>query len=109
MPASLLGNLIYAGLATLLSTQTTVGAINSASNLYSVNSGQVSAAPPDVALFQPAFMQANLSVAAGVGFGASTLQPLLYTRTGSVTVWYNPNTTAIPGDMLVAYWHSGIR
>lgn len=107
--AALLGNLVYAGLATLLTTQTTVGAINSVANLYSINHGQASGAPPDVALFQPAFIQANLSVAAGVGFGASTLQPLLYTRTGSTTVWYNPNTTAVAGDMLVSYWHSGIR
>lgn len=107
--ASLLGNLIFAGLATLLTTQTTVGSINLVGNLYSINTGAASTAPADTALFQPVFGQANLAGGAGVGLGVNTLQPLLYTRTGNTTVWFNPNTTAAPGEVLIAYWHSQIR
>lgn len=103
----LLGNLIYAGLATLLSTQTTVGAIATAANLYSINTG--AAQSLDVALFTPVHAQGTAALAAGVGFGVATLQPSLFTRTGAVVVWYNPNTTAVPGEMIAAFAHSRIR
>lgn len=108
--ASLLGNLIYSGLATLLTTQATVGCINSVPNLYSINSGHASAAPPDSALFQRTFSGSHAALGAGIGTGMScTIAPLLVTRTSNVTVWFNSNTTAMPGEITVAYWHSRIR
>lgn len=110
MAAALLGNLIYAGLATLLTTQANFGAINKDANLYSIATGIVPSAGADVALFQPGFpAQGTLALGANIGYGSATLQPLLFTRTGAVTVWYQGNTTAVSGDILVAYWHSAMR
>lgn len=106
--ASLLGNLVFAGQQTLLTTQASLGAINAAANLASINSG--ASANADAALFQPGFLaQGTAAIAAGVGFGGCTLTPLLFTRTGTVSVWYNPNTTALPGDILMPYFHSRVR
>lgn len=97
--ASLLGNLIFAGLQTLLTTQASLGA---SANLYSINTG--AAQSLDVALFQPAF-----AGVANAGLPGNTLNPLLFTRTSATTVWLNPNTTAVTGDILAAFWHSRIR
>lgn len=109
--ASLLGSLTYAGLATLLTTQASLGSINAAINLYSIATGISTTTPPDVALFQPsALSQGTGAIAAGVGWGGHTLSPILYTRsTNGNTAWYNPNTTAMPGDVLIFYPHSYIR
>lgn len=107
--ASLLGNLIYTGLATLLTTQTTVGSINTAPNLYSINSGHASAVPPDTAMFQRCALDGLAAIGAGVGPFVGTVAPVLVTRTGSVSVWLSANTTALPGEILSAYWHSRIR
>ncbi len=107
--ASLLGNLVYAGQMTLLTTQANMGSVNAVANLFSVNAGTVGQSP-DVALFQPAFLgQGTAAIGAGVGFGGCTLTPLLWTRTGSTMVWYNPNTTALPGEVLFPYFHSRVR
>lgn len=109
MPASLLGNLIYAGHATLLTTQLNLGQLGStAVNLYSINGTQASVAPPDVALFQPGALSQSFT-ATSAGFGGCTLAPLLVTRTGSVALFFNPNTTALPGDVLLAFFHSRVR
>jgi hypothetical protein len=108
--AAILGTYIYAGLTTLLNTQTTVGGINSAVNLYSINSGVASGFPADVAMFQPASLgQGTGALGAGIGFGAYTIAPLLHTLTGSTSVWYNPNTTSVAGYILQPYFFSGIR
>lgn len=110
MPASLLGNLVYAGFITLLtSSDTDLGGINKAMTLYSLASGQASTAAPDAALFQPGTFQGTAAIAAGVGHGQMTLPVQLFTRTGATTVWYNPNTTVQAGDILVSYFHSRIR
>lgn len=107
--ASLLGNLIYAGQQTLLTTSLNLGHLgNTAINIASINGGQASALPPDVALFQPGALAQSFT-ATSAGFGGCTLAPLLITRSGSVALFFNPNTTAVPGDMLMAYWHSRIR
>lgn len=107
--ASLLGNLIFAGLATLLTTQTTVGSINTAPNLYSINTAAVSGSV-DTAIFQPVALNGmNAAIAAGIGPFAATIAPLLVTRTGTTAVFYNGNTTALPGEVLIAYWHSRSR
>jgi hypothetical protein len=108
--ASLLGGLVYAGQQTLLTTQASLGSINAVANLFSINGGQAATLPPDVALFQPGFLaQGTAALGAGIGFGGCTLPPLLYTRTGSVAVFYNPNTTALPGEVLLPYFHSRMR
>lgn len=108
MPASLLGNLVYAGFITLLtSSDTDLGGINAAATLYSLATGATN--NPDVALFQPATMQGTAAIAAGVGHGQVTLPVQLFTRTGATTVWYNPNTTVVAGDIYVGYAHSRIR
>ena len=110
MPAALLGNLVYAGFITLLtSSDTDLGGINKAMTLYSLNSGQNTAAPPDVALFQPGTMQGTAAIGAGIGHGQMTLPVQLFTRTGTTSVWFNPNTTVQGGDILVSYWFSAIR
>lgn len=106
--ASKLGNLSYVGQVTLLSTQASLGAINAARNLYSINTGL--AQSPHVALFAPGNLgQGTGALGAGIGFGAFTLQPSLYTRAGATVVYYNPNTTAAPGELFVQYLHSGIQ
>lgn len=97
--ASLLGNLIFTGLQTLLTTQAALG---QSTNLYSINSGVLESL--DTALFQVGHMGA-----AGGGFPGCTLPPTLYTRTGTVSVWVNPNTTAVSGDILAAAWHTRIQ
>lgn len=97
--ASLLGNLIFAGLQTLLTTQASLGA---SANLYSINTGAQQSL--DVALFQPG--HAGL---ANAGIPGNTLAPILFTRTSATTVWLNPNTTSITGDILAAFWHSRVR
>lgn len=110
MPSSLLGNLVYAGFITLLtSADTDLGGVNKAMTLYSLASGQVTQAAPDVALFQPGTMQGTAAIGAGIGHGQMTLPVQLFTRTGSTTVWFNPNTTVQGGDVLVSYFHSAIR
>ena len=106
----LLGNLIYTGLATLLTTQTTVGAINSAPNLYSINSGQASTVTIHSALFQPVLTSGQLlAIAAGIGPFVGTVAPVLVTRTSNTSVWLSANTTAVPGEILQAHWHSRIQ
>ena len=108
MPASLLGNLVYAGFITLLtSSDTNLGGINKAMTLYSLSTGALS--NPDVALFQPATCQETAAIGAGIGHGQVTLPVQLFTRTGTTTVWYNPNTTVVAGDIYVGYSHSRIR
>ena len=105
----LLGNLIYTGLATLLTTQTTVGAINSAPNLYSINSGQASTVTIHTAMLQPVLSSGQLlAIAAGIGPYIGTVAPVLVTRTSNVSVWGNFNTTAQPAEILAAHWHSRI-
>mgnify|MGYP001605853297 CR=1 FL=1 len=99
--ASLLGNLIYAGQQTMLSTVETLG-VNAAASLYSINTGALQNL--DVALFQPAHQGAATG-----RFAAMTLPVVLYTRTGTVTVWANMNQTTVPGDILAAFFHSRIR
>lgn len=107
--ASLLGNLVFAGQQTLLTTQASVGSINAAANLYSINTGNA-ASSLDVSLFAPSFLgQGTGAIGAGVGFGAATLQALLFTRSGTTVVYYNPNTTAMPGELLAMYVHSRVR
>lgn len=105
--ASLLGNLVFAGQQTLLTTQANLGAIGGTANLYSINTG--GAQSIDVALFQPAFLAQTAAGPGSIGFGGCTLPPLLFTQTGTTVVLYNPNTTALPGNILAAYWHSRIR
>jgi len=108
--ASLLGNLIYAGLQTLLSTQSSVGAINANLNLYSINTGSLGPTGLDSSNFSPSVLaQGAAALGAGIGYGACTIQPLLYTRSGATVVYANLNTTAIPGELLAAYWHSRVR
>ena len=98
--ASLLGNLIFTGLQTLLTTQAALG---NSTNLYSINTGVLESL--DTCLFQLGHQGA-----AGAGlFAGATLPPTLYTRTGAVSVWVNPNTTAISGDILAAAWHTRIQ
>ena len=110
VPASLLGNLVYAGYITLLvSADTDLGGINKAMTLYSIAAGQVSAASPDSALFQVGTMQGTAAIGAGIGHGQMTLPVQLFTRTGSTAVWYNPNTTVQAGDISIQYYHSAIR
>lgn len=108
--ASLLSNLVFAGSHTLLSTQASLGSIAAAANLYSINTGNVQS-QLDCALFQPAFLAQTpgSSQGAGIGFGGCTLAPLLFTRSGGTCVWYNPNTTAVPGDIWAPYVHSRAR
>ena len=107
--ASLLGNLVYAGQQTLLTTSLNLGHLGStAINIASINGGQSSVSPPDVALFQPGALAQSFT-ATSAGFGGCTLAPLLITRSGSMALMYNPNTTALPGDILLAYWHTRIR
>lgn len=100
--ASVLGNLIFAGLQTLLTTQATLGATTG--NLFSIATGVVQ--PLDVALFQSSYQGVGASSA---GYGGATLPPILFTRTGATSVWLNPNTTAVPGDILAAFFHSRVR
>jgi len=107
--AALLGTYIYAGLTTLLNTQTTVGAINSIPNLWSINSGLAAGTPPDVAFFQPQSFQGTAALGAGIGFGGYTVAPMLHTLSGPTSVWYNGNTTAVAGQILMPYFWSGIR
>ena len=108
MPASLLGNLVYAGFITLLtSADTDLGGVNKAMTLYSLNTS--AAANPDVALFQPGTMQGTAAIGAGIGHGQMTLPVQLFTRTGTTTVWWNPNTTVQGGDILVEFKYSAIR
>lgn len=103
--AALLGNLVYAGQQTLLTTQTSLGAVNVATpNLYSINTGALQNL--DVAHFTPAYQGSVFNAVGGSGYTSSTLQPILFTRTGTVVVWLNPNTTAIPGEMTALYFHS---
>lgn len=94
--ASLLGNLIYAGQLTILTTQATMGPT---ANLYSINTGALQNL--DVALFAPAQL--------GSGTYSHTMQVLLHTRTGTTVVYANPNTNAVPGEVLAAYFHSIVR
>lgn len=98
--ASLLGNLIFTGLQTLLTTQSALGA---STNLYSINTAALDNL--DTCLFQLGHQGAS---GAGLYCGA-TLPPILYTRTGAVSVWVNPNTTAVNGDILAAAWHTRIQ
>jgi hypothetical protein len=109
--ASLLGSLIYAGQQTLLTTQASLGSINAVANLYSINAGfAVSGMNADSAFFQPGFLaQGTGALGGGIGFGGCTLTPLLFTMTGGTTVWYNPNTTALPGVIQVQLYHTRIR
>lgn len=110
MPSSLLGNLVYAGFITLLtSADTDLGGVNKAMTLYSLASGQASTAAPDVALFQPGTLQGTAAIGANIGHGQTTLPVQLFTRTGATTVWWNPNTTVAAGDILVSYFHTRIR
>lgn len=97
--ASLLGNLIFAGLQTLLTTQASLGA---SANLYSINTGAQQSL--DTSLFMPAF-----AGVANAGLPGCTLPPVLFTRTSTTAVFLNPNTTAMPGEILAAFWHSRIR
>ena len=107
--ASLLGNLVYAGQATLLTTQASLGAINAAANLYSINTGVITGSL-HVTHFTPAFLgQVVGGLGAGIGFGGCTLPPILFTRSGATVVWYNPNTTALPGEFSATFYHSRIR
>lgn len=107
--ASLLGNLIYAGQQTLLTTSLNLGHLGStAINIASINGGQGTGVPPDVALFQPGALSQSFT-ATSAGYGGCTLAPLLITRSAAVALFFNPNTTALPGDLLMAYWHSRIR
>ncbi len=109
--ASLLGNLIFAGQQTLLTTQANLGSVGVTANLYSINSAAVGSVAADVALFQPAYL-AQLNTFGGgasIGVGGCTLTPLLYTRTSTVAVFFNPNTTALPGEILLPYFHSRVR
>ena len=99
--ASLLGNLVYAGQQTMMGTAATFGT-NAAGSLYSINTGALQNL--DVALFQPAHQGAATGT-----LGGMTLPVVLYTRTGTVTVWANVNTTTVPGDILAAFFHSRIR
>lgn len=94
--ASLLGNLIYAGQATILTTQATMGAT---ANLYSIATGALQSL--DVSLFAPS--------ALGNTTYTHTMQVLLHTRSGASVVYVNPNTSAIPGELLAAYFHSRVR
>lgn len=96
--ASLLGNLIFTGLQTLLTTQAALG---QSTNLYSINTAALDSL--DTALFQLGHIGA-----AGGGFPGCTLPPTLYTRTGTTSVWVNPNTTVCAGDILAAAWHTRI-
>ena len=64
---------------------------------------------PDVALFQPSWAGALLSHPATEGAMCVTSTPILVTRTGAVSVWFQGGTTAMPGDLLHAYFHSRIR
>ena len=105
--ASLLGNLTFAGQHTLLTTQSNLGAIGGTANLFSINTGSLS--DLDVCLFQPSFLAQTAAGPGSIGFGGCTLPPLLFTRTGSTVVLYNPNTTALPGDIKAAFIHSRIR
>ncbi len=108
--ASLLGNLIYAGLQTLLSTQANLGAVNQNLNLYSINTGSIGTTGLDSSHFVPSVLgQGVTALGAGVGYGACTLQPLLFTRSGATVVYANLNTTAVPGEILAAYWHTRVR
>lgn len=107
--ASLLGNLIYAGQQTLLTTALNLGHLGStAINIASINGGQASVSAPDVALFQPGALAQSFT-ATSAGYGGCTLAPLLITRSGSVALFFNPNTTVLPGDLVLAYFHSRIR
>lgn len=105
--ASLLGNLIFAGQQTLLTTQANLGQVGGAANLYSINTGALQ--NMDVSLFQPAFLAQTAAGPGSIGFGGCTLPPLLFTQTGTTVVMFNPNTTALPGNILAAYFHSRMR
>lgn len=108
MPAALLGNLVYTGFITLLtSSDTDLGGINKAMTLYSIATGITTSA--ESALFQPGTMQGTAAIGAGIGHGQLTLPVQLFTRTGSTAVWYNPNTTVEAGDVQIQFYHSGIR
>lgn len=104
--AALLGNLVYAGQQTLLTTQPNLGAVNAAANLYSINTGALQNL--DVSHFTPAFLAQGIAASGvgSVGVGGCTLPPLLFTRTGTTVVYYNPNTTALPGELSALYFHS---
>ena len=106
--AALLGNLVYAGQQTILTTQTALGSVNATANLFSIACGQPASAPPDIALFQMGLSTGPVGIATQ-GIGAATLPVLLFTRAGATTVWYNPNSTAIQGDICVEYKHSICR
>ncbi len=106
--ATLLGNLVFAGQQTLLTTQASLGSINAAANLMSINTGALQNL--DVAHFTPAWLaQGTSALGGGIGFGAYTLGPAVFTRTGATVVLYNPNTTAMPGELTAQYFHSRIR
>ena len=104
--ASLLGNLVFAGQQTLLTTQASLGAVSGAINLYSINTAALQNI--EVTLFQPAWL-AQGTANTSIGYGGCTLPPLLFTQTGTTIVMYNPNTTALPGNILASYFHSRIR
>ncbi len=97
--ASLLGNLIFTGLQTLLNTQAALG---NSTNLYSINTGALDSL--DTCLFQ-----LGHHGAIGTALYPATLPPVLHTRTGAVSVWINPNTTSVCGDILAAAWHTRIQ
>lgn len=104
--ASLLGNLIYAGQQTLLSSSVSLGGLGATANLYSINTGALSNI--DVSLFQPAWMSQG-TASTSVGFGGCTLPVLLFTQTGTTVVLFNPNSTVLPGNILASFFHSRIR
>lgn len=105
--ASLLGNLVFAGQQTLLTTQANLGSVGVTANLYSINTGALQ--NMDVCLFQPSFLAQTAAGPGSIGFGGCTLPPLLFTQTGTTVVLFNPNLTALPGNILAAYFHTRVR
>ena len=106
--ASLLGNLVFAGQQTLLTTQSNLGQVNQATpNLYSINTGAL--ADLDVAHFTPAYPGTVFGAVAGSGYTSCTLMPTLFTRSARTVVYFNPNTTAMPGELSAQYVHSRVR
>jgi len=106
--ASLLGNLSYVGQATILTTQGALANVSSAANLWSINTGIVTGSIHHVQ-FRPSFLAQTPTADTVLGFGCLTLGPLLFTRAGAVVVMYNPNTTALPGDLLAEFRHSIVQ
>ncbi|TAL42336.1 MAG: hypothetical protein EPN91_08130 [Salinibacterium sp.] len=101
--ASLLGNLIYTGLQTLLNTQAALG---QSANLWSINTGALDSL--DTVLFNAGFISTG-GASTTAQWSSATLPVSLYTRTGAVCVLINPNTTVANGELLAAAWHTRIQ